>query len=271
MTAIRLVISDVDGTLVTSDKRLTEASVRAARRLHEAGIGFTVTSSRPPFGLRMLIEPLGLTLPFGAFNGGAIVAPNLTVLDRRTIPPDAARTAIAMMRRCGAAIWLFTCERWLVTDAAGPDVARERHTVQAEPVVVAHFDEAIGDAVKIVGVSDDHPRLARCEAEVRSALAGTASAARSQAYYLDVTPPGVDKGTFVEAMAARLGIATDAVAVLGDMENDLAMFAKAGFSVAMGNATDAVKARAGAVTRTNDEDGFAHAVETLLLPGAAAS
>jgi len=268
VSALRLVISDVDGTLVTPDKRLTEASIAAARHLHEAGIAFTVTSSRPPFGLRMLTQPLGLTLPFGAFNGGAIVMPDLTVVEQHAIPPGAAQTAIAVMRRFDAAIWLFTCERWYVTAAGSRDIARERHTVQAEPVVVENLDGAIADAVKIVGVSDDHPRLAACEAALRDALAGAASAVRSQPYYLDVTPPGVNKGTFVETMARRLGIATDAVAVLGDMENDLAMFAKAGFAVAMGNATDAVKAHAGAVTRSNEEDGFAHAVETILLPRA---
>jgi Cof subfamily protein (haloacid dehalogenase superfamily) len=266
MSALRLVISDVDGTLVTHDKRLTEASIAAAHGLRRAGIDFTITSSRPPFGLRMLVEPLALALPFGAFNGAAIVSPDLGTVEQHLIPPAAARLAIEVMRRCGAAIWLFTCVRWFVADAAGDDVARESRTVQAEPTVVADFDPVIGGAVKIVGVSDDHARLADCEAELRKALAGAASASRSQPYYLDVTPPGVNKGTFVEAMARRLGIPTDAVAVLGDMENDLAMFAKAGVAVAMGNATEAVKARAAAVTRSNDADGFAHAVETILLP-----
>jgi Cof subfamily protein (haloacid dehalogenase superfamily) len=270
MNRIALVISDVDGTLVTSDKRLTAASRAAARRLHEAGIAFTITSSRPPFGLRMLVEPLGLTLPLGAFNGSAIVAPDLTVIEQAVIPAVAGQQSIAVMRRFGVDVWLFGCDRWLVTDIDGANVARERRTIQADPVAVTDFaGDDIAMASKIVGVSDDFARLAACEAALRPALVGAASAARSQPYYLDVTPPGVDKGTFVEAMARRLGIATSAVAVLGDMENDLAMFAKAGFAVAMGNASDAVKAKAQAVTRSNDADGFAAAIDELLRRQAA--
>jgi hydroxymethylpyrimidine pyrophosphatase-like HAD family hydrolase len=87
---------------------------------------------------------------------------------------------------------------------------------------------------------------------------------RSQSYYLDVTPPGCDKGTFVEAMARRLSIPTDQVATIGDMQNDLAMFKKSGLSIAMGNATDDVKRVATQVTASNEDEGFAKAIEMVL-------
>jgi hydroxymethylpyrimidine pyrophosphatase-like HAD family hydrolase len=99
---------------------------------------------------------------------------------------------------------------------------------------------------------------------MQEAVGREATAVRSQTYYLDVTPAGFDKGTFVAAMAKRLGISTDAVATIGDMQNDLAMFAKSGISFAMGNATDDVKARATHVTDSNERDGFAAAMETVL-------
>ena len=96
-------------------------------------------------------------------------------------------------------------------------------------------------------------------------MVGTqATAIRSQTYYLDVTPPGHDKGTFVESIARRLGVSTDAVATIGDMQNDIAMFRKSGLSFAMGNATDDVKHHATHVTASNEEDGFAKAMETIL-------
>lgn len=91
-----------------------------------------------------------------------------------------------------------------------------------------------------------------------------ATAVRSQTYYLDITPPGHDKGTFVETIARRLGISTGAVATIGDMQNDLAMFARSGTSIAMGNAADDVKSRATHVTDTNERDGFARAIEIVL-------
>jgi hypothetical protein len=96
-----------------------------------------------------------------------------------------------------------------------------------------------------------------------------ANAVRSQAYYLDVTPPGHDKGTFVETMAKRLSIPTDQVATIGDMQNDLAMFKKSGLSIAMGNATDDVKQQATQVTASNEEEGFAKAIEMILRENAA--
>ena len=99
---------------------------------------------------------------------------------------------------------------------------------------------------------------------MKEAVGEEATAVRSQTYYLDVTPPGHDKGTFVAAMARRLGISTDAVATIGDMQNDLPMFAKSGVSFAMGNATDDVKKRATHVTDTNEHDGFARAMEMIL-------
>ena len=99
---------------------------------------------------------------------------------------------------------------------------------------------------------------------MQQAVGTTATAIRSQTYYLDVTPPGHDKGTFVEAMAKRLGISTDAIVTIGDMQNDLAMFAKSGTSFAMGNATDDVKKHATHVTESNEQDGFAKAMEMVL-------
>src|SRR3954462_3861493 len=85
---ISVVLTDVDGTLVTKDKVLTERTLQSIRQLRERGIAFTITSGRPPFGMRMLVEPLGLTLPMAAFNGGAIVLPNMTVLDERLLPDE---------------------------------------------------------------------------------------------------------------------------------------------------------------------------------------
>ena len=99
---------------------------------------------------------------------------------------------------------------------------------------------------------------------MQQAVGAEATAARSQTYYLDVTPPGFNKGTFVEAMARRLAISTDAVATIGDMQNDLAMFRKSGLSIAMGNATDDVKRVATRVTASNEDEGFAGAIDMIL-------
>jgi hypothetical protein len=265
MTRISLLLADVDGTLVTSDKRLTPTSRAAVRKLADAGIAFTVTSSRPPFGLRMLAAPLDLQLPVGAFNGGALVTPDMRPIEQHTIAPDAARRAIAIIEECGADVWLFTGSRWLLRNPEGAYVDHERRTIDADPTIVASFDPHLDHVGKIVGVSRDFARLAACEPLARAALPD-ASVVRSQNYYLDVTPAGVDKGTVVDALSRLLGIPHEEIATIGDMENDVPMFRKSGFRIAMGNATDEVKREADVATLSNNEDGFAAAVEKYVLP-----
>jgi Cof subfamily protein (haloacid dehalogenase superfamily) len=265
VTAISLVISDVDGTLVTPDKQVTPASVRAARRLAEKGIGFTVVTARPPAGMRMLVEPLSLRLPMGAFSGSAIVRPDLTIVEEHTLPEAAARRSAALLAEAGVDVWLYTPDGWLVRSPDDYYIPKERRTIQEDPVIVPDFEPHFAKVFKIVGSSRDHAGLARCETVIREAVDSHASVARSQSYYLDVTPPGRDKGTFLDAVSRRLAIPPANIAVLGDMQNDLPMFRKAGMSVAMGNASAEVKGAATFETAANTDEGFAKAIEKYVL------
>jgi hypothetical protein len=264
MTRIALVVSDVDGTLLTKDKTLTDGAKGAVRRLHESGIGFTITSSRPTIGMRFLIEPLQITLPVGAFNGSCIVDPQLKPIEQHLIPPPATQRALDVLNEYGADIWLFTSDLWLTRDGNGEYVPHEKRAIRADPTIVADFSPYLASACKIVGVSADAALLQRCEAAMQQALGAQATAVRSQSYYLDVTPPGHNKGTFVQTIAKRLDIPLDAVATIGDMQNDLAMFRTSGVSYAMGNATDDVKKLATHVTASNEDEGFARAIEMIL-------
>ena len=238
---------------------------RAAELLHKRGIGFSIVSSRPPKGMRMLVGPLRLALPIGAFSGGAMVTPTLEVIEEHLVPQAAAAQSIELIERFGADIWVYTADDWLLRNPVGDYVPREKRTIQADPTVVADFVPYLDRVCKIVGSSKDFDGLAECERVTRQALGAGASVARSQSYYLDVTPPNVNKGTFLEALARRLQIEPQAIAVLGDMQNDLPMFCKAGLAIAMGNATDEVKQRAHHVTASNAEDGFARAIEQYIL------
>ena len=269
MTRIALVVSDVDGTLLTKDKTLTDGARRAVRRLHEAGIGFTITSSRPTIGMRFLIEPLQITLPLGAFNGSCIVDPQLNPIEQHLIPAPAVQRSLDVLSEFGVDIWLFTGDLWLTRNGDGEYVPNEKRAIRADPTIVADFAPYLESACKIVGASADAALLQRCEVAMQAALGAQATAVRSQSYYLDVTPPGCNKGTFVQKMARRLGIPLDAVATIGDMQNDLAMFRTSGVSFAMGNATDDVKKAATDVTASNEEEGFAGAIEMILRGNAA--
>ena len=270
MTKIALVVSDVDGTLLTKNKVLTEKAAAAARRLEDSGVGFTITSSRPTIGMRFLIEPLRLTLPFGSFNGSSICDRQLKPIAQHLIPAPAAKRTLGVLNQFGVDVWLFTNERWLIQNPGGAYVAFEQRTIKSDPMIVEDFTPYHDSVCKIVGASDDPELLRRCEAATQEALGAEATAARSQSYYLDVTPPGQDKGTFVEAMASRLGISTAAIATIGDMHNDLAMFRKSGMSIAMGNATDEIKQHATHITTSNEDEGFAGAIDIIIKNNAAA-
>ena len=268
MTRIALVVSDVDGTLLTKDKTLTEASRAAAKRLHQAGIGFTITSSRPAIGMRFLVEPLGITLPVGPFNGSSIVDTSMKAIEQHLIPASAAKRSLELLDDYGVDIWLFTNEQWLARHPDGEYVPNEKRAIRADPTIIDDFTPYLSRACKVVGSSSDFAKLARCEVEMQQALGKQANAIRSQDYYLDITSPGQNKGTFVQSMARRVGVSLDAVATIGDMHNDVAMFGVSGLSFAMGNANDDVKSHAKRVTATNEDDGFAKAMDVILRENA---
>jgi beta-phosphoglucomutase family hydrolase/Cof subfamily protein (haloacid dehalogenase superfamily) len=266
MSGIELVIADVDGTLVTDDKRLTPRACEAARRLREEGIALALTSGRPPRGLSMVVGPLGIDTPVAAFNGGIFVEPDLiTILDERTLPLAVSTEVSEALIAAGLDVWVYRGAEWYVRSKAAPHVAQEMTTVRFEPTVVADLREVLPEAVKIVGVSDDGPLVARLEAELGERMGGYASASRSQSYYLDVTHAEANKGAVVHALSRRLHVPREKIATIGDMPTDVLMFAASGTSIAMGNASLAVRRCAQRLTTSNEEDGFAHAMERFVL------
>ena len=266
---ISLLLADVDGTLVTRDKVLTERAVRAVRGLAENGIGFAITSGRPPRGMSMLFKDLALKTPIAGFNGGMIVNEDLSIIEANTLPEDVAREAIKLLADHKLDAWVYADNDWYVRDPKAPHVERESWTVKFEPKVVKDFDEVLGHAVKIVGVSDDKELMKACEADAQKAFGERTTTACSQPYYLDITHPNANKGAVLAYLSKTMKIPADAIATIGDQPNDVLMFRKSGFSIAMGNASDEVKAKASATTADSENEGFAKAVEDFLLNGAA--
>jgi len=262
---IRLLLSDVDGTLVPHDKILTERSLHAVRRLHEAGIIFALTSSRPARGLKMLIGPLELKTPLAAFNGGMIVDPLMNVLEERTTDDDVIPAIIEVLEENGVLAWVYRGQEWYVRDANGPHVRHEADVCQFEPLAVDDFDAVSAGVAKIVGASDDAEALSKARMTIQSSFGERVSATNSQTYYLDVTNPRANKGAVVDYLSTKFDVPLDAIATIGDAHNDVSMFERSGFSIAMGNAEADVKAAAGVVTTSNEDEGFAHAVERFIL------
>ena len=264
MPQIRLLLADVDGTLVTPDKQLTERAIAAVHKLHDAGIIFALTSGRPPKGMEMLIGPLAIDSPIAAFNGGLIVTPDMSTLAQKTIASELVADIVATIDDLIEA-WVYQHADWFLTDPNGPHVERETRTVQFDPTVVDSL-EGIREAVaKIVGVSDDHDLVARVERELSERFGEHVSAARSQPYYVDVTHPEANKGGVVRFLAEHYGIDPSAIATIGDMPNDVRMFEPSGLSIAMGQAEADVQEAATQVTASNEDEGFAKAIEAFIL------
>jgi Cof subfamily protein (haloacid dehalogenase superfamily) len=266
-TMISAVVSDVDGTLVTDDKVLTAPTRAAVAGLRARGIAFAIISSRPPRGLRMLIDSLRITTPIAGFNGGLVTTPGLSPLTQHLMSPAAARQAVEIIEAHGAEAWLFHGEDWLARDPAGPYVGLEEKTILYPPIIVEDFGRARDAASKIVAVSDDFDLLTRLEPIARAALAERATVVRSQPYYLDFTHPLANKGVALSELAKLLEIPPAEIAVIGDGGNDVAMFERGGLSIAMGNAAPQVQRAADFVTDPNNQDGFAKAVERYVLGG----
>jgi Cof subfamily protein (haloacid dehalogenase superfamily) len=262
---ISLVLSDVDGTLVTEKKVLTERAQAAVQRLRTAGIRFAITSGRPPRGMTMLVDELKVETPIAGFNGGLFVAHDLSIIAQKTLPEDIAAKAIALIRDHGLDPWVYRGNDWLVAKDDAPHVAHEAWTVKFEPTVVADVGTNLKGVAKIVGVSDDHAKVQRCEADAQAAFGSGATARRSQPYYLDITHRDANKGAVVEFLSKRLGIPTAEIATIGDQPNDVLMFKRSGLSIAMGNASDEVKAEAGETTDSFNDEGFAKAIERFVL------
>ncbi len=261
---IRLVLADVDGTLVTKDKILTPRAIRAVERLRERGILFTITSGRPPKGMKMVIDPLKISEPIAGFNGGMMVRPDFTVIEARTLPADTARRVIGIIRDHGADPWVYNGNDWIVSKLDAPHVAREQWTVKFPPVV-GNVEEKLDQVVKITGVSDDLALMKRLEHDLQQALGDTASAALSQPYYVDVTNRDANKGGVVMALERLLGIPASQMVTLGDQPNDVLMFRKSGMSIAMGQASPEVQKQATHVSTSCEEEGFANGIEKFVL------
>jgi Cof subfamily protein (haloacid dehalogenase superfamily) len=221
--------------------------------------------------MAMLIEPLKISQPVAAFNGGVLIKPDLkTVVRENFLPKDVVKKALQLILDHKMDAWIYTDKEWFVRDVNAPHVSREQWTVKFAPIVTKDIYSITERVAKIVGCSDDLELVARCEKDVQDACGDQASAARSQPYYLDVTSPKANKGEVVLAFAELLKIPASEIATIGDMPNDVLMFVKGGISIAMGQASPEVQHAATYVTTSSEDEGFANAMEKFIIPNAPA-
>ena len=263
--SVALVVSDVDGTLVNGKRELTPATIAAVRRLHDAGLHFTIVTARPPMGVRDHISTLNVTSPIACYNGAEVVLPNLTpVRALRMMPQDVLETG-RLILEARLDLWVYTDDKWYVSRVKGPHVEHQEELIGIESYPLTDLEPLANTTLKMVGVSDDYPAVERCEALLQSRSDLQISATRSQNYYLDVTHLRANKGNAILELSDVLNIPPGEIATIGDMPTDVFMFRQSGVSIAMGNASPDVQRSAMYVTKSNEEDGFAYAMEKFVL------
>jgi len=262
-SSIALVISDIDGTLITSNHEVTEATKSAAEKLYVRGIELSLASSRPPRSIVPLADSLKLRGPFAAFNGALVVKRDGEVLARSVLTTETIARVKAIADQFGIGVWLYDENDWW---APWRDsfVDREEHTSGFSPRIEGYDERITREANKLTVVGK--PELvAQAEQQVLTQLADQVAASKSKPRFLDVTSYGIHKGTVVVRLAGLLQIPTERVAVIGDGPNDVEMFRQAGVSIAMGQGVDEVKDAANYLTTSNDDEGWARGIEQYVL------
>src|SRR5215469_15457019 len=181
---IRLLIADIDGTLVTKEKLLTPKSMQAVRKLQETGILFGITTGRPPKGTKMLIDSLPDLKFIAGFNGGVVVRRDFSIFKENLLPAPTAKQVVQIILDHKMDAWLYTDKDWFVRDPGAYRVDREQKTVQFPPKVVPTFDGLFDRVAKIVGISANRDLVARCEKDLQQRFGASVSAARSTPSYV---------------------------------------------------------------------------------------
>ena len=262
---ISLVLADVDGTLVTEQKVLTKRAQAAVHSLRGAGIRFAVTSGRPAKGMAMLVDPLQLDTPIAGFNGGLVVKPDFTIIDQKTVPADVAAQVVELLRAHGLDVWVYRGNDWLVGKAEG--AARRARGLDRQ-VRAEGGGGCRGEARP--GLQDRRrQRRSGQGAAVRGRRArrpsGSARRPTARSPTTSTSPTRTPtRARWWNSCRDTSGSVAE-IATIGDQPTDVPMFQRSGFSIAMGNASDQVKAQASVATDSYNDEGFAKAMERFIL------
>lgn len=264
---IRLIVTDVDGTLVNDKKQIPEDNLRAIRAAQEKGITVAIASGRFPENVYVLLQDYGISCPILGTNGARTVDTNLKVLSEHFMAPQAALAVLRLLLSMEAKFFLFgsRCVCTVNTEHHHSELSQGEKLLHLGCTYTHGPEEALAlcrQGVQKFFVFGTIPLDKLCEKlQGIPAIEVTSSGWDN----VEIIPQGINKGRGVADLAETLGIPLSQVMALGDQENDIPMLEAVGWGVAMGNACDAAKAAARLVTDTNNQCGFARAIEKYAL------
>lgn len=263
----KLIAFDIDGTLVNSNKEVTEATKEALHKLHEAGIHVVISSGRPYKGVLLNADLVGREIvPFvSCFNGGLVkeVATDNTVFEN-SLTNDELQSWVQLAKDNDLDVHAHDDHHVLVQDAPKDQYVEVESTLNEMPIRTVDFFDGEITAPKVM-LTGEPGKLDAFIATLDPALFDQYSIMKSEPFFLEIMPKGVDKGEALAKLAESLGIDQSETMAFGDQANDLSMIKWAGCGVAMGNAIDEMKDNAQYVTASNDDEGIAKALEELVF------
>lgn len=266
--SVRLVLSDMDGTILDSDRTISPTTCAAVQKLAGRGIALALVSARLPAAVLPYVRQLGLKGPCAGFNGGVFFMPDGTILKSHHFSGDELVAIMEALSPFPVEIWCQTEQEWLLRDGQTPLALGEHELTGITPREVPSLPLQSGIVNRLMVCSEDTALIARLEQELAAPFAGRASMLRSAPHKLNITPARATKGEAVIELARLYGVTPQEVAAIGDAPNDIPMLKAAGMSIAMGQAQDFVKQQAAHVTGKPDEGGWAYAAETFIMPAA---
>lgn len=264
----RLLVLDLDGTLTNSKKEISPRNLRTLLRLQQSGIRIVLASGRPTYGITPLAEQLRMKEHNGyilSYNGGEIIDWNTGELLYKNLLPDEVLPILYQTATNNGQTILTYDNEFILTE--NPDDEYVQKEAFLNKMQICRIDKFLQETPRplpkclIVGEPE---QLVKTETELRLRLQSQISVYRSEPYFLELVPLGIDKAHSLAVLLEKLGMTREEMVAMGDGYNDLSMIKYAGLGIAMGNAQELVKAVADYIAPSNDEDGVAIGIERYL-------
>lgn len=264
-----IIVLDLDGTLTNREKKITPRTKAALMEAQERGKIVVLASGRPTMGVMPLARELSLEKYGGyilSFNGGNIIncATGELVFSRQ-IPIEANRNIIWLAEDSRVAYLTYEGDHLVTNNRECPYVKLESSINHMELVEKEDMASYVDFQVPKFLLADDGDYLATVEPKVKAALGKNFSVYRSEPFFLEILPRGIDKAQSLARLLERLGMTKEEMIACGDGYNDLSMIRFAGLGVAMKNAVFPVRKAADFITASNNDDGVALVVEKFMV------
>lgn len=265
---IKLLVTDLDGTLLPTGTAVSPENIEAAQKATAAGVTVTIATGRMYRAALPVAKNLGVDVPIITYNGALIRTVSGKTLYSSFLAPELIRDVLDFVEEQGWYIQTYSKDQLLYPEQGSFSERYEAsQMVKGEAVGWQGLRERTEEVTKLLSVTNDSKETDRRIGILQEHFGDVISVVRSSAYYAEIVNKGVSKASGIQKLAEVLGVEISETMAIGDAENDISMLKAAGLSVAMGNAVPAVKELCAFETGTCEENGWARAVYEHVLKG----